>query len=382
MKYKDIERLKFDLRDINYDIEKLKEIYKDIDTYPSKVLNLLNIYNDQLKDYLVFIGPNSNYQQAFIDYKSIEYIPNPNYEENSVLSFFKDFVSDDHAKKEVVNNSKKAEEKLNLFIVEENKKKNILKKIDDLKDQINKTFKYQCKYTKENIDNFEYWETDLEYTSKKKDLLYFNVSDNELPSFNFLINVFNLQEDIKPNKRLKKNNWNKIFSEQHYQKLLEDIANNKDKINSDNFINNLKNNFNKLKNIIQKVYLNKLLATRNKINYKIKKKSDTDFSKERIEKQKTKQGYIYILSNKSFPNIIKIGSTMRDPIIRANELSDTSVPFPYKVEYQILTINCENLEKIVHNKLSKHRVDLEREFFNCGIKKAIDIIKETVEYGN
>ena len=382
MKYKDIERLKFDLRDINYDIEKLKEIYKDIDTYPSKVLNLLNTYNDQLKDYLVFIGPNSNYQQAFIDYKSIEYIPNPNYEENSVLSFFKDFVSDDHAKKEIENNSKKTKEKLNLFIVEENKKKNILKKIDDLKDQINKTFKYQYKYTKENIDNFEYWETDLEYTSRKRDLLYFNVSDDELPSFNFLINVFNLQEDIKPNMVLEENKWNKIFSEQHYQKLLEDIANNKDKINSENFINNLKNNFNKLKNIIQKVYLNKLLAIRNKINNKIKKKSDTDLSNERIEKQKTQQGYIYILSNKSFPNIIKIGSTMRDPVIRANELSDTSVPFPYHVEYKILTINCEILEKIVHNKLSKHRVDLEREFFNCSIKNAIDIIEETVEYGN
>ena len=271
---------------------------------------------------------------------------------------------------------------MNLFILEENKKKNILKKIDDLKDQINKTFKYQYKYIKENIDNFEYWETDLEYTSKKRDLLYFNVSDDELPSFNFLINVFNLQEDIKPNVVLEENKWNKIFSEQHYQKLLEDIANNKNKINSENFINNLKNNFNKLKNIIQKVYLNKLLANRNKINNKIKKKSDTDLSNERIHKQKTHQGYIYILSNKSFPNIIKIGSTMRDPVTRANELSDTSVPFPYQVEYKILTINCEILEKIVHNKLSKHRVDLEREFFNCSIKDAVNIIEETVEYGN
>ena len=79
----------------------------------------------------------------------------------------------------------------------------------------------------------------------------------------------------------------------------------------------------------------------------------------RIKKHETTDGYIYILLNKAFPNYIKIGSTMKDPRIRAHELTGTGVPFPYEVKFKILTKNCEILEKKVHTILEKKRVDLE-----------------------
>jgi hypothetical protein len=72
---------------------------------------------------------------------------------------------------------------------------------------------------------------------------------------------------------------------------------------------------------------------------------------------------------------------MKDPRIRAQELSDTSVPFPYEVKFKIMTKNCEILEKKVHSILNKKRVDLEREFFECSVEEAQIIIKGAVKNG-
>jgi hypothetical protein len=101
----------------------------------------------------------------------------------------------------------------------------------------------------------------------------------------------------------------------------------------------------------------------------------------RIKKHETTNGYIYILTNKAFPNYIKIGSTMKDPRIRAHELTGTGVPFPYEVKFKIMTKNCEILEKKVHTILEKKRVDLEREFFECSVEEAKKIIEKVVEIG-
>ena len=101
----------------------------------------------------------------------------------------------------------------------------------------------------------------------------------------------------------------------------------------------------------------------------------------RIKKHETTNGYIYILTNKAFPNYIKIGSTMKDPRIRAHELTGTGVPFPYEVKFKIMTKNCEILEKKVHTILEKKRVDLEREFFECSVEEAKKITEKVVEIG-
>ena len=99
----------------------------------------------------------------------------------------------------------------------------------------------------------------------------------------------------------------------------------------------------------------------------------------RIKKHETTDGFIYILTNKAFPKFIKIGSTMKDPKIRAHELTGTGVPFPYEVKFKILTKNCEILEKKVHSILLKKRVDIEREFFECSVEEAKKIIEKVIK---
>lgn len=45
------------------------------------------------------------------------------------------------------------------------------------------------------------------------------------------------------------------------------------------------------------------------------------------------RGWVYIITNKSMPGLVKIGYTMKDPELRAAELYNTGSPHPYKVDY-------------------------------------------------
>ncbi len=75
------------------------------------------------------------------------------------------------------------------------------------------------------------------------------------------------------------------------------------------------------------------------------------------------KGYVYILSNVSMPGIVKIGKTTRPVGVRANELYQTGVPTPFKVEYQVYSPDCGELEYVMHNKLNEFRLNPAREFF-------------------
>lgn len=89
-------------------------------------------------------------------------------------------------------------------------------------------------------------------------------------------------------------------------------------------------------------------------------------------------GFIYIMSNESFGDLIKIGSSKSDPrSFRAMELSSSSgVPTPFKVEYYAFVENYKIVEKKIHSLLKYDRKNPKREFFNIDIQKAITIIQE------
>ena len=88
-------------------------------------------------------------------------------------------------------------------------------------------------------------------------------------------------------------------------------------------------------------------------------------------------GFIYIMSNPAFPNLLKIGKSKKDPTIdRVHELNQTGVPEPFKVEYYAFVENEDYLEKAVHTKLNKQRPNMNREFFEVECITAIDIIHE------
>jgi len=84
-------------------------------------------------------------------------------------------------------------------------------------------------------------------------------------------------------------------------------------------------------------------------------------------------GFVYVLSNPSMPNILKIGSTERSVKERVLELSATTgVPTPFQIEYSLLTENPKDLEFAIHAELDEYRVNGNREFFNVPLEVVLD----------
>ncbi len=86
------------------------------------------------------------------------------------------------------------------------------------------------------------------------------------------------------------------------------------------------------------------------------------------------KGFVYIMSNRSMPGIIKIGMSTKIPDERAKELSsETSCPTPFIVEYYALFDDMISAESIAHQKLNEYRHG--KEFFQVDILKAIGTIE-------
>lgn len=86
--------------------------------------------------------------------------------------------------------------------------------------------------------------------------------------------------------------------------------------------------------------------------------------------------WVYILSNPSFPNLIKIGSTGKQPEERAKQISrGTGVPTEFEVEFAFRCFNAEALEMEIHKYLRSKRIRRDREFFQMEISEAITSIK-------
>ncbi len=89
------------------------------------------------------------------------------------------------------------------------------------------------------------------------------------------------------------------------------------------------------------------------------------------------KGYVYILTNDHL-DYVKIGKTTRNPKVRANELSNTSVPGKFYVAFSALVDDCDEIEKRVHEDLSDHRVDTHREFFKVSPKIAKAVLSQYI----
>lgn len=88
------------------------------------------------------------------------------------------------------------------------------------------------------------------------------------------------------------------------------------------------------------------------------------------------KGWIYIISNKAMPNVIKVGWSSKDPKERAQELG-TGAPFPYKVEYEALLDNPKEVEKLAHEMLAF--VKAGKEWFECDVPIAMKAVKKICE---
>jgi len=87
--------------------------------------------------------------------------------------------------------------------------------------------------------------------------------------------------------------------------------------------------------------------------------------------EESMEGFIYILVNPAFPNLVKIGRTTRDPQERAIELSSTGVPEKFVVVHSVKTNDCIELENRIHQDLHAKRYNQNREFFEISVSDAI-----------
>lgn len=88
------------------------------------------------------------------------------------------------------------------------------------------------------------------------------------------------------------------------------------------------------------------------------------------------KGCVYVFSNPHMPGLLKIGRSVEDAEVRADQLFNTSVPTPFYVEFQLQTEDCVALEKLVHDDLVGFRLCSSREFFECPIDVAIEAVNK------
>ena len=169
--------------------------------------------------------------------------------------------------------------------------------------------------------------------------------------------------------------------EREEKKLKKELDREKKKFNKEN--DKINSEIEKIKEKLAKV------AAEEKAKYEseIKKlqealdKNNGEIKKIDEWKEKPGAGYVYIISNiGSFgKDIFKIGVTRRDnPEDRIRELSSASVPFRYDAHVFIFSKDAYALEKELHNRFDKKRVNkvnMRKEFF----KISMDDVKQIVE---
>ncbi|MEV4525907.1 GIY-YIG nuclease family protein [Streptosporangium sp. NPDC049304] len=86
-------------------------------------------------------------------------------------------------------------------------------------------------------------------------------------------------------------------------------------------------------------------------------------------------GFIYILSTREMPTLLKIGYTDRDVVTRAKEInSATGVIVPYGARAVWIVPHAHRVESDIHARLAVFRLRKDREFFQMNFSDAAKII--------
>ena len=83
---------------------------------------------------------------------------------------------------------------------------------------------------------------------------------------------------------------------------------------------------------------------------------------------------VYILTNESMPDTIKVGIT-ENLDRRIRELDNTSTPLPFECYYAVEVENASVIEKKIHEGLDDKRIRQNREFFNATPEQAKAILE-------
>ena len=83
---------------------------------------------------------------------------------------------------------------------------------------------------------------------------------------------------------------------------------------------------------------------------------------------------VYILTNQSMPNTIKIGVT-ENLERRIKELDNTSTPMPFECYYAVEVKDASIIEKKIHEGFDDKRIRQNREFFSVSAEQAKSILQ-------
>ena len=107
-----------------------------------------------------------------------------------------------------------------------------------------------------------------------------------------------------------------------------------------------------------------------KVTYYLPKRNDTYINRGNGNQ------WIYILSNPTIPDTLKIGYTNLSPELRAKQISSsTGVVVPFKVEWAFRCFDGNLMENEVHTALKEYRISNQREFFQVDLEEAKNVIK-------
>jgi hypothetical protein len=96
--------------------------------------------------------------------------------------------------------------------------------------------------------------------------------------------------------------------------------------------------------------------------------------------QPIKGGWIYILSTREQPDVLKIGMTTRSVTQRVKEInSATGVLFPFSVRAIFSVEDPAVTESLIFEALSEFRIRMDREFFQMSFQDATKLIEQVIE---
>lgn len=82
-----------------------------------------------------------------------------------------------------------------------------------------------------------------------------------------------------------------------------------------------------------------------------------------MENNATKKGIVYILINEVMPNVIKVGKTDRNDVLkRIKDLNGTNLPLSYECFHAREVEDMDFVEKQLHKILDDKRINPKREF--------------------
>ena len=95
--------------------------------------------------------------------------------------------------------------------------------------------------------------------------------------------------------------------------------------------------------------------------------------------EKAGAGWIYVLSHRDTPELLKVGMTNRSVEERAREINNaTGVAIPFGVRRCSRVVDASKAEKLAHKALREFRVREDREFFRVSFLTASKLLGDII----